>query len=79
MCIAMKINYIDLVCDMPVRWNYTDKMVQATLRLEPAIRAVLTAQQWDRSVRRVLTPTDEDWATLKEIGVFFNIFRCLTV
>lgn len=31
MCVAMKINYLDLVCDMPVQWNSTDKMVKAVL------------------------------------------------
>jgi zinc finger BED domain-containing protein 1 (E3 SUMO-protein ligase ZBED1) len=79
MCVAMKINYLDLVCDMPVRWNSTDKMVKAVLRMEPAIRAVLTAQQWDKSVRRWLTPTDEDWDTLKEMAIFFDIFSRPTV
>jgi hypothetical protein len=79
MCIAMNINYIDLVCDMPVRWNSTDNMVKAVLRMEQAIRVVLTTQQWDRSVYRHLTPTDEDWNTLKEMAKFFDIFRRPTV
>jgi hypothetical protein len=44
MCEVFGIKYIDLMCDMPIRWNSTDKMIKAMLRMEKAIRAVLTAQ-----------------------------------
>jgi hypothetical protein len=67
------------MCDMPIRWNSTDKMIKAMLRMEKAIRAVLTAQHWDESVRDNLTPTDEDWECLKEMAVFFDIFRRPTI
>ena len=45
MCNLLGIVYIDLMCDMPIRWNSTDKMLKATIRIEPAIRAVLVAQE----------------------------------
>jgi hypothetical protein len=48
------------MCDMPIRWNSTDKMIKAMLRMERAIRAVLREQQWDESVRTHLTLTDTD-------------------
>jgi hypothetical protein len=72
---VLGISYIDLMCDMPVRWNSTDRMLGAALRMEKAIRVVLYNQEWDSSVRSKLTPTDDDWAILKEMSVFFNIFR----
>src|SRR3984885_4843791 len=50
-------------------------MIKAMLRMERAIRTVLREQQWDESVRDNLTPTDEDWECLKEMAVFFDIFR----
>ena len=79
MCALLKILYIDMMCDMPVRWNSSDKMVKAALRIEMAIRAVLSSQKWDESVRKNLTPTDEDWSTLKEMSVFFKVFSKPTV
>ena len=79
MCKVLGISYIDLMCDMPVRWNSTDRMLGAALRMEKAIRAVLYNQEWDSSVRSKLTPTDDDWATLKEMSVFFDIFRKPTI
>jgi len=68
-----------MMCDMPVRWNSSDKMVKAALRMEMAIRAVLSSQKWDDSVRKNLTPTDEDWNTLKEMTIFFKVFSKPTV
>jgi hypothetical protein len=47
--------------------------------MEPAIRAVLSIQEWDKSVKANLTPTNSDWDMLKEMAVFFNIFRRLTI
>jgi hypothetical protein len=47
--------------------------------MEKAIRAVLYNQEWDSSVRIKLTLIDEDWNTLKEMGVFFDIFRKPTI
>ena len=79
MCKVLGISYIDLMCDMPVRWNSTDRMLGAALRMEKAIRAVLYNQEWDSSVRSKLTPTDDDWATLKEMSVFFDLFRKPTI
>lgn len=64
---------------MPVRWNSTDKMLKAVLHLEKPIQRVLLNQDWDESVRTNLTLTDTDWACLKEIAVFFDIFRRPTV
>jgi hypothetical protein len=78
-CLHLNIKWRELVCDMPVRWNSTDKMLMAALHLEKAIRNVLQAQEWDVSVRTNLTPTDTDWACLKEMAIFFNIFRKPTV
>ena len=75
MCKTLDIKYLDLMCDMPIRWNSTDKMLQAALRMEKPIRAVLMNQEWDTSVREKLTPTETDWALLKEMAVFFDIFR----
>jgi hypothetical protein len=54
-------------------------MLSAGLHIKKAIKAVLTAQTWDKSVKENLTPTEEDWNTLKEMAVFFNIFRRPTV
>jgi hypothetical protein len=54
-------------------------MIKAMLRIEKAIRVVLIAQYWDESVRDNLTPTDEDWECLKEMAVFFDIFRRPTI
>lgn len=71
----MGVKYLELACDMPVRWNSTDKMLTTALKMEKPIRAVLLNQEWDPSVRANLTPTDEDWALLKEMSVFFDIFR----
>jgi hypothetical protein len=48
------------MCDMPIRWNSTDKILAAGLYIEKAIRAVLTTQTWDKSVKENLTPTEED-------------------
>jgi hypothetical protein len=45
MCKTLDIKYLDLMCDMPVRWNSTDKMIKAALRIEKAIRAVLLNQE----------------------------------
>jgi hypothetical protein len=45
---------------MPIRWNSTDKIIKAILQMEKVIRAVLTVQHWDESIRDNLTPTDED-------------------
>jgi hAT family C-terminal dimerisation region len=64
---------------MPVRWNSTDKFLKAILHLEGAIRRVLRDQKWDDSVRENLTPTEEDWAQLKEMERFFNLFRKPTI
>ena len=64
---------------MPIRWNSTDKMLSAALQMEEAIRAVLATQRWDKSVKEHLTPTDEDWASYKEMAIFFDIFRRPTV
>lgn len=75
----MGVKYLELACDMPVRWNSTDKMLTTALKMEKPIRAVLLNQEWDPSVRANLTPTDEDWALLKEMSVFFDIFRRPTV
>jgi hypothetical protein len=55
------------------------QMLKAGLRLEPALRAILANQQWDPSVKENLTPDNTDWALLKEMGIFFNIFRAPTV
>jgi hypothetical protein len=79
MCKALKIPYRDLVCDMLIRWNSTDKILAIGLDLEKAIRAVLQYQEWDASVRAKLTPTDEDWDILKEMREFFDIFRKPTI
>jgi len=79
MCTTLNIKFIDLMCDMPVRWNSTDNLLKAALRMEKPIRAVLMNQEWDQSVRRHLTPTEEDWDILKEMAVFFDIFRRPTV
>ena len=69
------IKYIELMCDMPVRWNSTDKKLTAALKMEKAIRAILMQQEWDLSVRLHLTPTEKDWALLKEMQIFFDLFR----
>jgi hypothetical protein len=78
-CIHLGIKWKELMCDMPVRWNSTDKMLKAVLHLEKPIQRVLLNQDWDESVRTNLTLTDTDWACLKEIAVFFDIFRRPTV
>jgi hypothetical protein len=44
MCATLGIKYIDLMCDMLIQWNSTDKMLNAGLKMEKAIKAVLTAQ-----------------------------------
>ncbi len=48
------------MCDMPVRWNSTDKMLIAGLYIEKAIKVVLTTQTWDKLVKENLTLTEED-------------------
>ena len=47
--------------------------------MEKAIRAVLAQQDWDKSVKAHLTPTDSDWSTLKEMSTFFKVFYKPTV
>lgn len=47
--------------------------------MEQAIRAVLIVQQWDKSVREHLTPKESDWTCIKEMAIFFNIFRKPTI
>jgi hypothetical protein len=42
---VLRIVYIDLMCDMLVRWNLTDKMLRAAIRIEKAIRVVLYNQE----------------------------------
>ena len=79
MCKLYDIKYVDLMCDMPIRWNSTDKMIKAMLRIERAIRAVLREQQQDESVRTYLTLTDTDQECLKEMAIFFDIFRRPTI
>lgn len=64
---------------MPVRWNSTDSLLQSALHMEDAIRAVLSTQKWDKSVRDHLTPSPDDWKLLKEMAIFFNLFRRPTV
>jgi hypothetical protein len=44
MCKTLNILYLELVCDMLVRWNSTNKMLTAFLKMEKAIRAVLSVQ-----------------------------------
>jgi hypothetical protein len=34
MCKLYDIKYVNLMCDMPIRWNSTDKMIKAMLRME---------------------------------------------
>ena len=79
MCNTPEIKYRDLMCDMPVRWNSTDKMLSIGLHLKKAISAVLVTQEWDKSVRANLTLTNADWATLKEMAKFFDLFRKPTI
>jgi hypothetical protein len=64
---------------MPIRWNSTDKLLQTGLHLERALRAVLLNQTWDESVREKLSLDNKDWATLREIALFFDLFRKPTV
>ena len=71
---TLGIKYLELVCDMPVRWNSTDKMLNAFLKIEKAIRAVLAVQDWDKSVHAKMTPTEDDWSCLKELAIFFQLF-----
>lgn len=75
MCQHLKITFLDIPLDMPTRWSSTDKFLKVVLRMEPAIRAVLANQQWDPSIRLHLTPTDTDWDLLKEMSIFFELFR----
>ena len=79
MCKTLNIQFYELVCDMPVRWNLTDKLLTAFLKMEKAIRAVLNVQEWDESVRLHMTPTEEDWKLLKELSIFFQLFSRPTV
>jgi hypothetical protein len=60
MCATLGTKYKDLMCDMLIRWNLTDNMLSAGLYIEKAIKAVLTAQTWDKSVKENLAPTEED-------------------
>ena len=60
MCITLGIKYKDLICDMLIRWNLTDKMLNARLYIEKAIILVLTTQTWDKSVKQNLTLIEED-------------------
>jgi hypothetical protein len=60
MCNTLGIKYKELVCDMPIRWNSTDKMLRMGLEMEKAICTVLGIQDWDKSVKLNLTPTEED-------------------
>jgi hypothetical protein len=48
------------MCDIPVRWNSTDKMLKAVLHLEKLIQCVLLNQNWDELVHTNLTLTDTD-------------------
>jgi hypothetical protein len=78
-CKILGIDWRELLCDMPVRWNSTAKLLKAALQLEGAIRRVLKDQQWDKSVRENLTPTDDDWEQLREMERFFNLFYKPTI
>jgi hypothetical protein len=42
MCATLGIKYIDLIYDMLIQWNLIDKMLNAGLKIEKAIKAVLT-------------------------------------
>jgi hypothetical protein len=42
MCATLGIKYRDLMYDMPIQWNSTDKMLTIGLYMEKAIKAVLT-------------------------------------
>ena len=48
------------MCDMLIRWNLTDKILDIRLYIKKAIIAVLTAQTWDKSVKQNLTLIEED-------------------
>ncbi len=78
-CKYLEILFIELVNDMPVRWGSTDKMLKALIRMEQPIRMVLRQQTWDPSVREHLYLCDDDWAMLKEVAVFFEVFSRPTV
>jgi len=79
MSATLNVKYRDLTCDMPVRWNSTHKLLQTGLHLEKPLRAVLLNQTWDDSVREKLSLDDEDWTTLKEMALFFQLFEKPTV
>jgi hypothetical protein len=79
MCKTSGIDYIDLVCDMPIQWNSTDKLLKAIIRMEKFLHSVLMNQDWNSLVRRNLTSSEKDWALLKEIAVFFDVFRRPTI
>ncbi|KAG4427139.1 hypothetical protein IFR05_017378, partial [Cadophora sp. M221] len=79
MCNTLKIPFLELVCDIPVRWNSTNNMLTAFLKMEKAIRAVLSVQEWDEFVRQYMTPTEDDWKLLKELAIFFQLFLRSTV
>lgn len=60
MCVALGVTFLELVNDMPIRWNSTHKLCSAAVRMERPLRLVLQEQTWDPSVKEHLTPTDTD-------------------
>lgn len=79
MCKTLGVDYCELVCDMPVRWNSSDTMVSAGLQMELPLDHVLRGQKWDQSVRDNLTLDRDDWNTLRQMAIFFNIFTQPTI
>ena len=63
------------MCDMLIYQNLTDKILVARLYIKKAIKAILTIQTWDKLIKENLTLIKEDWDSLKEMAIFFNIFK----
>ncbi|KAF8851610.1 hypothetical protein BDZ45DRAFT_766151 [Acephala macrosclerotiorum] len=51
----------------------------ALIKIKKLLRTVLQFQEWNAFVREHLTPTNKDWTMLKQIAIFFNIFRRPTI
>ena len=69
------IKYKDLIYNILIQQNLIDKILVISLYIKKAIRAILTIQSWDKLRKENLMLIEDNQSTLKEIIVFFNIFR----
>ena len=72
-CKAVGIMPIQLVLDMPVRWNSTYDMLSKALKLQGPITALCASQRFDLAVKEIELSAS-DWTHLHDLVGFFQIF-----